>query len=283
MTDNLKKGCIFVVATPIGNLSDISKRAIESLKSSDIVICEDTRRTKNLLRNLDIPFKKMESYFDHNEKVKAPLLVEKIIDQGLTASLVSDAGTPCLADPGYRIVKEAKEKGLLVTPIPGPSSAISLISASGLPSDHFTFVGFLPRKKSKLIEEIKNWKKLGHCIVAHETAKRLKSSLEIIYKELPEARCSIGRELTKIYEEIVTCRVLEALAWCEAKQDLKGELSLYIDPGKAYDNETDLNVLMDRARALLDKGFTKKAAFDFLSPFFSGAKKKLYKSILDLS
>ena len=142
-----KKGVLYVVATPIGNLKDISMRAIEVLKEVDAIICEDTRRTLKLLNAYDIK-KRLLSYFKGREMEKIPV-IRKLLDEGKRLALVSDSGTPCIQDPGYILIKDLREKGYEIVPVPGPSALTSAISVSGIKSDEFLFVGFLPKRKSK--------------------------------------------------------------------------------------------------------------------------------------
>ena len=148
---------IFIVATPIGNLDDLTPRALATLRNVDIIAAEDTRNTRKLLTHFNIQGKELVSYHDHVEDTRSEQLVERLLRDGLSLALVSDAGTPCVADPGYRLVRHAKQNGIKVHPVPGASALTSLVSASGLPSDRVLFVGFLPVKESDIRREIQSW------------------------------------------------------------------------------------------------------------------------------
>jgi 16S rRNA (cytidine1402-2'-O)-methyltransferase len=219
---------LFVVATPIGNLSDISERALGILKSVSTIAAEDTRETRKLLSHFQITGKKILSYHDYNEEVQAKNLIEMMISQNLSLALVSDAGTPCIADPGYRIVAEAHRRQVPVHPIPGPSALVALVSASGLPSDRFSFVGFLPTKKTELNAELESWSMLPGSIVFYESTRRLEVSLSLIAAMYPQSIVSIGRELTKLHEEVVQLPIADAVVWIQSHATLKGEVAVML-------------------------------------------------------
>ncbi len=222
---------IFIVATPIGNLDDITPRALATLKNVDIIAAEDTRNTRKLLTHFGISGKDLVSYHDHVEEAKSQQLVRRLLDEGKSLALVSDAGTPCVADPGYRLVKVAKENGIKVHPVPGASALTSLVSASGLPSDRVLFVGFLPVKESDMRREIQSWAVTRASVVYFEPTRRLETSLGLIAEIYPEAEVSVGRELTKLYEEIETLPVAQMLDWVRGHSVLKGEAVVMVRPG----------------------------------------------------
>ena len=176
------------------------------------------------------------SYYDQVERQKAPQLIERLIEQDLTLVLVSDAGTPCISDPGYHLVAEAHKRGVAVHPIPGPSAVTSLVSASGLPCNKFAFVGFLPTKKSALEREISSWAKTEMPVVYYETPRRLEKSFKIIESFYPEVTVCVGRELTKMHEEIKTMSIGEAISWSQSHGVLKGEAVVMVGPFKQEDN-----------------------------------------------
>jgi len=213
-------GTLFIVATPIGNLQDITLRAIETLKSVDVIVCEDTRITGRLLGKYEIQ-KKLLALNEFNEEQ----IVHKII--GLldyqNVALVSDAGTPLISDPGYRLVHEARKKGLTVIPIPGPNAAIAALSASSLPTDKFVFLGFLPKSKTKAMELIKTTSAINATIVLYESPHRIVQTLTSIQNVLGDIEVTIARELTKIYEEIITLKVSELINMYTLKEP-KGEI-----------------------------------------------------------
>jgi 16S rRNA (cytidine1402-2'-O)-methyltransferase len=230
MTDGGPRGKIYVVAVPIGNLEDITLRARRILAEVEVIAAEDTRVARKLLGLLGIAAKKIISYHDIGEEKQAQQLVAMVEREQLQLALISDAGTPCIADPGYRLVALAKEKGIAVSPLPGPCSMAALVSAAGLPSDRFLFIGFLPSRAGQLRQECARWGALGCSVVAFESAQRLEKSLGLIAELYPRSRIAIGRELTKVFEEIVTLPIAEALLWWKQHEFKKGELVLMIYP-----------------------------------------------------
>jgi 16S rRNA (cytidine1402-2'-O)-methyltransferase len=194
-------GALVIVATPIGNLSDISSRALEALRSADLIACEDTRHTINLLNHFGIQ-KPLVSYHDFNEERKASELGRKIRD-GMTVALVSDAGTPGISDPGYRLVRYCREQGLDVLSIPGPNAAIAAIAASGLPSDEFFFVGFLPSKKAARREKLETLRALAATLIFYEAPHRIQGTLIDLLEVLGDREACVARELTKLHEEFL--------------------------------------------------------------------------------
>src|SRR5262245_9908220 len=198
---------LFVVATPIGNLADITERALETIRSVDLIACEDTRHTLKLLNHFGIQ-KPLVSYHDFNERQKADELAGRI-QAGLRVALVSDAGTPAVSDPGYRLVRTCRERGLEVIAVPGPSAAVAALSASGLPSDEFLFVGFLPAKASARIEKLESIKESPVTSIVYEAPHRIHEMLDDVLKVFGDREVCVFRELTKIHEETVFGRLSE--------------------------------------------------------------------------
>ena len=257
---------IFVVATPIGNLDDMTLRAIAVLKDCDLVAAEDTRRTMKLFAHFGIHRKELVSYQDHGEEARAKSLLSRVERDGLKLALVTDAGTPCIADPGYRLVSLARERGIPVHPVPGASALTALVSVAGLPSDRFLFVGFLPVKDKARRDEMANWAGLSASIVFYEAPRRLKKTLELLGELYVGARLAIGRELTKLHEEIVSTDVVGALAWAEAHESMKGEAVIMVDlrpasASGALDEATNAEAsLRTEAARLFAQGATLKDA-----------------------
>lgn len=196
-----QNGTLYVIATPIGNLQDITLRAIEMLKEVDLIVCEDTRITSRLLTKYEIK-KPMVAVSEFNEEQVVYDVINKLETQNI--ALVSDAGTPLISDPGYRIVNTAKKKGFSVVPIPGPSAVIAALSASGLPTDKFVFLGFLSKSEAKATKNLEVFKTIETTIALYESPHRIVETLEIIQKIFGDIPVTIARELTKIYEEIIT-------------------------------------------------------------------------------
>jgi 16S rRNA (cytidine1402-2'-O)-methyltransferase len=216
-------GTLYLVATPIGNLGDITFRAIKTLKEVDLVVCEDTRVTGKLLSHFKIS-KPMESFFEHNEVIKARKIIG-YLDAGQNVAVVSDAGMPGICDPGYRLVKEAIDAGITVVPIPGPSAVVSALSASGLPTDQFIFVGFLPQKQGKRCNFLESLKQESRTIVAYESPHRLIFALQDILTVLGDRPVCVAREISKMYEGFKRGKVSEVLEYFKSKE-IKGELTL---------------------------------------------------------
>lgn len=202
-------GTLYIVATPIGNLEDITLRALRILKEVDLIACEDTRHTQKLLSHFEIK-KRLTSYFEHNEFVKGELIMREL-SSGKNVALVSDGGTPGISDPGYRLVKAAVEKGISVVSIPGPSAAIAALSASGLPTDRFLFIGFLPQKEGKKRRLIESLKEEEGTLVFYESPFRVKKTLSLLKECLGDRRAVLAHELTKVHEGFMRGRLNELL------------------------------------------------------------------------
>ncbi|MBI3302125.1 MAG: 16S rRNA (cytidine(1402)-2'-O)-methyltransferase, partial [Deltaproteobacteria bacterium] len=198
-------GTLYIVATPIGNLEDITLRALRILKEVDLIAAEDTRRTRKLLTHYGISTS-LTSYFDQDEASKAPLLIEQL-KTGKKIALVTDAGTPGISDPGHRLVRGAWEAGLKVVPIPGPSALTALLSCAGLATDRFAFEGFLPAKRGRRVKALEKLRNEERTLVFFESARRLIACLEDIRSIFGDREAAIGREITKIYEEILRGRL----------------------------------------------------------------------------
>lgn len=231
MASEVQRPAVYVVATPIGNLEDITLRAARLLAEVDVIAAEDTRHTRKLLNHLGIQSAKLWAYHDHGESERAAALISKIVADSMALALVSDAGTPGIADPGYRLVREAHAAGVPVHPLPGPSALTALISASGLASDRVMFVGFLPAKSKARQDEIHSWSQRASSVVFFEAMRRLPATLAAIAQAYPESRVAIGRELTKMHEEVVNFPIGGSAEWIASKSDLRGEASVMLELG----------------------------------------------------
>jgi len=221
-------GRLWVVATPLGNLGDITARAREAITDCDLVACEDTRVTGGLLRHLTIS-KPMLAYHEHNEKDAAILIADKIAG-GAKIALIADAGTPGISDPGFRVTRECRRRGLTVTPLPGPCAIVALLSASGLPTNAFRFVGFLPPKSAARRRFLEGLKEADETVVLHESCHRISDFLDEMLEILgPERVVCVGRELTKLHETIRTSALSELVPALKAGS-LKGEFTVAIAP-----------------------------------------------------
>jgi 16S rRNA (cytidine1402-2'-O)-methyltransferase len=219
-------GRILVVSTPIGNLADLSARAREAFERADIVACEDTRHTGQLLRHLGL-HKPMVSLHEHNERQRLPRLLEELAE-GKTIALASDAGTPLLSDPGFVLVREAAARGVIIEPIPGPSALLAALVASALPPYPFTFAGFPPPKSGKRKTFYRNLAQLPHTLIVYESPHRLLASLEDAKAELGNRKAAICRELTKLHEETLRGPLADLTEQLKARPALKGEFVIVI-------------------------------------------------------
>lgn len=219
-------GRLLVVATPIGNLDDLSPRARRAFEEAALVACEDTRRTGLLLARLGIK-RPLVSLHEHNERQRLPRLLAAL-EGGQTVALASDAGTPLVSDPGYLLVREAVARGVRVEPVPGPSALLAALVVSGLPPHPFTFCGFPPPKAGKRRTFYQRFADLDHTLVVYESPHRLAASLADALKALGDRPAAVARELTKLHEEVLRGTLAEILAEIEARPSLKGEFVLVL-------------------------------------------------------
>lgn len=220
-------GCLYIVSTPIGNLEDITLRALRILKEVDVIACEDTRQTLKLLSHFDI-HTRMVSYHEHNEITRAAELVIEL-EQGAKIALVSDAGTPAISDPGQHLVTLTLRHGIRVVPIPGASAVVAALAASGMPNEQFTFVGFLPSRQSERRRALRDLAGEFHTLVLYEAPHRLLDTLEDAVEIFGNRPAAIARELTKIHEEFLRDH-LQDLAAAARARPLKGEITILIGP-----------------------------------------------------
>ncbi|HEX8719677.1 MAG TPA: 16S rRNA (cytidine(1402)-2'-O)-methyltransferase [Pyrinomonadaceae bacterium] len=220
-------GTLYLVATPIGNLEDVTRRALRVLAEADLVACEDTRRTRSLLEHFGIRARTV-SYHEHNERERAGELA-RMIEEGRSVALVSDAGTPGVNDPGYRLVRACAERGLRVVPVPGATALVAALTASGLPTDEFYFGGFLPPRTHARREKLASVKTLRATLVFYEAPHRVAQSLADAREVLGEREAAVARELTKLHEEIARGRLSELAARFSAEGAARGEMVLVID------------------------------------------------------
>ena len=222
-------GKLLVVATPIGNLDDLSPRAREALAAADLVACEDTRHSGRLLAHLGLD-KPLVSLHEHNERQRLPRLLADL-EEGRTVALVSDAGTPLVSDPGYLLVREAAARGVRVEPLPGPSALLAALVASALPPHPVTFVGFPPPQPGKRRNFYRRWADLDHTLVLYESPHRLLASLADARAELGDRPAAVCRELTKLHEEVLRGPLSELEAELAGRPAVKGEIVVVV--GKA--------------------------------------------------
>lgn len=235
------KNGLYIVASPIGNLEDISTRAIQVLNDADVIACEDSRVTKKLFSLLGISCKKIFiTYHNYNEDEQSQLLLD-YLNQDKSVALISDAGSPLISDPGYKIVRKCKELGIYVTSIPGCCAIITALQISGLPTNQFMFAGFVPNKEKARIDFFDKLKYIPATIVVYETAQRLLKTLNVIKNLFENREISIARELTKIYEECINGTADELIAHYTEKTP-KGEIVIMISPCLENNTNSDVNL-----------------------------------------
>lgn len=239
-------GNLYIVSTPIGNLDDMTFRSIQILKSADIIACEDTRHTKKILNYYKIK-NRLTSYHDHNESLKSAKLLKDLMN-GKSVALVADAGTPCISDPGYKVVKMAIENGINVSTIPGVSSVISALTLSGLPADSFSFFGFAPRNKKAVTVLIDDIKFIKSTLIFFESPKRIRKTISYFLDRLGNRNAAVCRELTKLHEEVIRGTLEEINREIETRETVKGEICLVIEGFKE-----DRKVRISNDIAPLDK------------------------------
>ncbi|TPK20813.1 16S rRNA (cytidine(1402)-2'-O)-methyltransferase [Mesorhizobium sp. B2-5-9] len=269
---------LYLVATPIGNLADITLRALETLAAADIVACEDTRVSRVLLDRYGIR-RRTTAYHEHNAGEAGPKLVAAL-EAGQSVALISDAGTPLVSDPGYRLVGEALDHGIRVVPIPGPSAPLAALTASGLPSDAFLFAGFLPVKSGQRLARLEALRAVPATLIFFESPRRLAESLGAMVEALGgERKAAIGRELTKTFEEMRT-GTLRALADHYAGADTpRGEIVVCVGAAEAKaDEPEDIDRLLLSLAAEMP---ASKAAAE-AAKMTGGQKQELYRRLLEL-
>ncbi|HEX4605522.1 MAG TPA: 16S rRNA (cytidine(1402)-2'-O)-methyltransferase [Candidatus Angelobacter sp.] len=278
MSENTKRGTLYVVATPIGNLEDITYRAVRVLRESDLIACEDTRHTAKLLQHYGID-KPTVSYHEHNEVTRAEELAAKL-EQGLTVAQVSDAGMPGISDPGYRVIKLAIERGVQVVPIPGASALVAALAASGLPTDSFQFLGFLPAKSGQRRTTLETLRHAEHTTVVYEAPHRIAETMKDIVELLGAERTVVlARELTKIHEEFIRGTAAEVMAGTQA-QELRGEITLVIGKSEAQETQAIVKGMTQRlAEIMREQKLDEKAALKVLAKERGLSKSEVYREL----
>ena len=272
---------LYIVSLPVGCLSDISFRALHMLNNSDYVAGEDTRNVKSLFKLLNIrnSTRNIISYHDHSTSNIRGKIIDLIKD-GKSVALVSDAGTPLISDPGYKLVKRAIEEGIDVSSVPGPSSVIAALTVSGLPTDTFSFLGFLPNTKSKKKKLLETYLNLSSSLIIFESGKRLQKTLELLAETCrPFTDICICRELTKLNEEVIRFKAEEALKVTKKMRSLKGEFVILV--GKNEAGDFDLKNLDQQLRKL-KKSTSMKDSVNFLAGKLNISKKIIYKKALTI-
>ena len=279
-------GCLYLVATPIGNLEDISLRALRVLKEADLIACEDTRQTIKLLSHYGV-HKQLESYHEHNEMTRAPELVIEL-EQGARIALVSDAGMPVISDPGHRLVTLCLRHGIPVVPVPGASAMVAALAASGLATEEFVFLGFLPARPGERRKAMRALTGEPRTLVLYEAPHRIVDTLEDALEILGDRHAVLAREVTKIHEEFLRGHLSELLARL-AKKPARGEITLIIGPrdgstansaGASRPTQT-MQPLAQRVDEIMrEKGIERKAALKQAARERGLTKREAYREML---
>ena len=269
-------GRLFVVSLPIGNLADITLRAIETLGAVDFVLAEDTRTTRRVLDRYEIRTPFYSSLYEGAEDGRTADVVE-LLRSGKDVALVSDAGTPLVSDPGFPLVRAAVAAGIQVIPLPGPSAALAALVASGLPTDRFVFAGSLPRKRSHREELLAGLRRETSTTVAYESPHRLQETLDILARELPEREVVIARELTKLHEEFVRGRAADVAATLAARGEVRGECVLVIGGAEGEADPLDPERLEAVLAVAREEGLSKKGIERLLIAALAMPKNRAYE------
>jgi 16S rRNA (cytidine1402-2'-O)-methyltransferase len=274
-----KIGKLFIIATPIGNLADITLRALETLKLVDLILCEDSRVTLKLLRHFEID-KPLLVYNDHSDENIRQKIIAKL-NSGQNIALVSDAGTPLISDPGYKLIQDLKRLNIAIETIPGPCSIIAALTVAGLPTDRFMFIGFLPHKmagKEKIFLELQA---TATSLVCFESANRLIETLEIMDRYFASREVAVVREITKLFEEVVNGLPKEVAKYYQDNPDkLRGEIVLLVGPPK--ENVDNIEEEISNKLVKLMESMSLRDAVEVVASQYPISKKQVYKMALEI-
>ena len=269
-------GLLYIVATPIGNLEDITYRAVRVLREADLIACEDTRHTRTLLDHYDIRTPTI-SYHEHNEVERAAELAERLC-AGAAIALVSDAGMPLVSDPGYRLVRAAIENGIAVQPVPGASAALAALAASGLPAETFRFCGFLPSKPGQRAKALEALAEEHATLIFYEAPHRILEALEAIETALGPRPVVVARELTKIHEEFLRGTAAQIGAQLAERDAVRGEMTVLV--GRAAGPAPDDTPLDEAVEALMRAGTPRMDAIKQVARRRGMSKREVYEKLL---
>ena len=272
-------GTLYIVATPIGNLEDITLRALRILKEVDLIAAEDTRHTRHLLDRHHID-NQLTSYHDHNKEEKAPVLVSRMLD-GRSIALVTDAGTPGISDPGYFLINLAIDQKIPVVPIPGATAAIAALSISGMPTDSFVFEGFLPSKQMARAKRLQELAQEKRTLIFYEAPHKIIKTIEDMLEVLGDRRAVVTRELTKIHEEALRGALSEILKHL-SEGTIKGEFTIILHGASAEPQKQDIDTAEYLKNLMLHRGLSKKEAIAAAADELGLPKKEVYKESLKI-
>ena len=279
MKNEKNPGILYVVSTPIGNLEDITLRALRTLKEVDLVAAEDTRRTRQLLTHYGI-HKTLISYHEHNERMREDLLLNKL-REGKKVALVTDAGTPGISDPGEPLVRRAVQEGITLIPIPGPSAAVAALSISGLPTESFLFYGFLPSKSSARRKFFESLKKQADTLIFYESPRRLCAFLKEAMEVLGDRQGMVAREITKVYEEFLRGTISEILGKINGAE-VKGEITVILSGNTEREIIDSQAIQTALQHYTVEVGLPWKEAVDRVAEDLGAAKREVYQEALKI-
>ena len=271
------KGTLYLCATPIGNLEDLTPRALRMLREADIIAAEDTRHTRQLMTHFDL-HGHLISYHEHNKEKQGPFLIERLLE-GANIALVSDAGFPGIADPGELLVQQAIAENIAVVPVPGANAALSGLVASGLPSSTFFFGGFLPKSKKNRRLQLLEWKNVPGTVIFYEAPHRIKEVLQDILAAWGDRPIVLARELTKVHEDFFRGNVTEALAHLLEKEP-RGEFVIILGAGEKQSEALPAGNPLDKVRMLMAQGIEKKESLVAVAKEYKIPKRELYNKLI---
>lgn len=271
----MSKGRLYIVSTPIGNLEDITLRALETLKRVDYIACEDTEHSIKLLNHYEIK-KPLISYWSEKEKVRAEEIIQKI-KSGFTVALITDAGTPGISDPGAVIISRAIEEDIDIIPVPGPSALITALSVSGLNTEEFTFIGFLPVKQSQRKRKLLELSSERRTLVFYEAPHRILQSLDDMFEVFGDRKVCIARELTKMFEEVLRGNLSQMIEKLENSK-IAGEYVIVVEGSE--EKRGSIEEALKEVKELMKKGKGRKEAVKIVSELYNLSKKELYEKSL---
>ena len=272
-------GKLVIVGTPIGNLSDFPPRAIEALKSADLILCEDTRHTRKLLTHFGIETD-AESFHEHNEDDKTPQILERI-ERGETIALVSDAGMPILSDPGYPIVRQARQREIVIEPVPGPFAGAIALAASGLPPLPFTFLGFAPHREGERRDFFRAAAAYAHTVVYYESPERVVASLSDALQVFGDAEVCVARELTKMHEELLSGPLTSVIAQLASRDRVHGEITVILGAPVKEAASAHPQEISAEFKRLRDSGIRRNDAIKAVAEKFGLRKNDVYRLLLE--
>jgi 16S rRNA (cytidine1402-2'-O)-methyltransferase len=271
-------GKLLIVGTPIGNLSDFSPRGVEALKSADLILCEDTRHTRNLLTHFGV-HRPAQSFHEHNEEEKAAAIADRIA-AGETIALVSDAGMPVISDPGFRLVRLARERGLAVETIPGPFAGVLALAASGIAPLPFTFHGFTPHRRGERSEFYRRVAEQRQTAIVYESPERLLESLDDALSILGDVEVTVAREMTKIHEEFISGTVSELIELLKKRGAIRGEITVVFAAATVEANKISQKEVAEEFERLRASGMRRNDAVKAIAEKFGLRKNDVYRMLL---